>query len=138
MTDQTNKPATERPPDWAIDMAKIPFDPMADRAAFSMTTSGPSPMTPRGETAAPHPPANTSGWQAERRLGPQPGIDLIDRMCINADQRERQQAQQPDVMQFMMTMQRQQTQILAALAALVARTEDQKPKKASESKDKQP
>jgi hypothetical protein len=137
MIDEAKRP-TEPPPDWAYDWGRVPYNPMEDARAFNMTTSGPSPMTPRGETAAPAPPANTSGWQAEHGLGPQPGINLIDRMCINADQRERAQAQRPDLMQVMMMMTQQQNQIIAALAALVARMEDQTPKKVSAPKDKQP
>jgi hypothetical protein len=136
MTDEAKKP-TEPPPDWAYDWGRVPYNPMEDARAFNMTTSGPSSMSPRGETAAPAPPANTTGWQAQHGLGPQPGIDLIDRMVENATARERAQAQQPDVMQWMVTMQQQQAQIIAASAALVARIEKPK-KKAPALKDKQP
>jgi hypothetical protein len=125
MSDEAKTP-TEPPPDWAYDWGRIPYDPNQDRAAFNMTTSGPSPMSPR------------SDWQAERGLGPQPGINLIDRMCINADQRERAQAQQPDLTQAVLTMMQMQSQTLAVLTALLSRMEDQKPKKAPASKDKQP
>jgi hypothetical protein len=69
-------------------------------------------------------------WQTEHPLRPPPGIDLIDKICISADQRERRQAQAPDVMQQMMTVMTKQTQmqsqILQALVALVARMEGQK------------
>jgi len=68
----------------------------------------------------------------ERPLGPPPGINLIDAICISADRRERAQAQAPDMMaqmaQAMAMMQTTQTQILQVLAALVSRMEDQKSK----------
>jgi hypothetical protein len=128
MADQPNKPATAPPPDWAYDWGRVPFDPNAERAAFNATTNGPAPMTPR-PTAPAAPPANTSGWQPERGLGPQPGIDLIDRMCVAADRRERQQAQQPDLTQMaqaLMMMQTTQTQMMQVLAALALRLETKK------------
>jgi hypothetical protein len=60
-------------------------------------------------------------------LQPPPGVDLIDRMCIAADQRERQQARAPDRTEQMTAactlMLQQQTQIIAALAELVMRKE---------------
>jgi hypothetical protein len=93
---------------------------MEDARAFNMTTSGPSPMTPRSETAAPNPPANTSGWQAERALGPQPGIDLIDRMVENATARERVAAQQPDAMQQMLQSSMVTQQLMAKLIDILA------------------
>ena len=114
-------------PDWAIDMARIPFDPNAERAAFNATTNGPRSMTPRDTTApAPAPAPPSTGWQAERGLGPQPGIDLIDRIVIAADQRERQQAQRPDFMETAMMMLQIQSQQIAALAALVLREDKSK------------
>ena len=123
-------------PDWAVDMARIPFDPNAERAAVNATTNGPRGMIPR-DTTAPAPAAATpsSGWQNERPLGTQPGIDLIDRMCINADQRERQQAQRPDFMEVAMQMLTVQSQQIAALAALVMR--EDKPKAKAKPKSKQ-
>ena len=110
-------------PDWAIDMARIPFDPNAERAAANFSTGGPTGMIPRNPTVEPAPPpqASTSGWQNERPLGAQPGVDLIDRMCINADQRERQQAMRPDFTEAAMMMLQLQSQQIAALAALVMR-----------------
>ena len=145
MSDKKQMSAAERgaraniPASALRDMTAINYNAMDDLRAYSFATGGPCGAIPRGpavETAAP-PPQNTSGWQAERPLQPQPGIDLIDRMCINADQRERAQAQRPDFMQAAMMMMQMQTQTLAALAALVSRMEDQKPKKASARKDKQ-
>jgi hypothetical protein len=69
-------------------------------------------------------------WQTERPLRPPDGIHLIDKICIAADQRERQQAAAPDMMQRMMAVMLKQSemhsQMLAALAAVVARMEDQK------------
>jgi hypothetical protein len=76
MTDTPKNP----PPDWALEMAKLDYNPMADIRAYAFATGGPAPLVPRNETSPP-PPANTSGWQAERGLQPQPGIDLIDRMA---------------------------------------------------------
>ena len=146
MTDKKEMSAAERearaniPASALRDMTAINYNAMDDLRAYSFATGGPCgaiPRNPAVETAAP-PPQNTSGWQAERPLQPQPGIDLIDRMCINADQRERAQAQRPDFMQAAMMMMQMQTQTLAALAALVSRMEDQKPKKAPAPKDKQP
>jgi hypothetical protein len=120
-------------PDWAQDMARIPCDPMQDRAAFNFSTGGPCSSLPRNPTVEASPPAReTSGWQAERPLGPQPGIDLIGRMVANADQQERQQAQRPDLMQAAMLMMQLQSQQIAALAALVMRND--KPKRKSKPK----
>jgi hypothetical protein len=65
-------------------------------------------------------------WQTERPLQPPPGIDLVDRICIAADQRERAQAQQPDLMQFMIKMTEQQTKILALLAQILTKKESDK------------
>jgi hypothetical protein len=59
-------------------------------------------------------------WQTDRPLQPPPGIDLVDKICLAADQRERQQAQAPDRMEQMMaacaTMMQQQSAIIALLA----------------------
>jgi hypothetical protein len=69
-------------------------------------------------------------WQADRPLRPPPGIDLIDAICISADQRERQQAAAPERMEQMMAVMTKQmemqSQILASLAAVVARMDDKK------------
>ena len=120
-------------PDWALDMARVPFDPNAERAAANFSTGGPTGMIPRTTTApASAPPANTSGWQNERPLGTQPGIDLIDRMCIAADRRERQQAMRPDsdrMMETMMQMMQLQSQTLQAVAAAILRNDKPKSKR---------
>jgi hypothetical protein len=139
MPDKKEMSAAERearahiPGSALADMIKVDYDPRADLKAYGFATGGPCGAIPRDpgvETAAP-PPQNTSGWQAERPLQPQPGIDLIDRMCINADQRERQQAAAPDTMTQMMaactTMMQMQSQTIQALTALVL-GEDDKPK----------
>jgi hypothetical protein len=112
-------------PDWAWDWGKVPFDPNAERAAFNATANGPRPMSPPQDSkvSPPNPPGSGTGWQAERGLQPQPGIDLIDRICINADQRERAQAQQPDLMQVLLQQQEQQTKILALLAQILTNKE---------------
>ena len=71
-------------------------------------------------------------WQPESPLRPPPGIDLIDAICISADQRERAQAQAPDTTQQMlraMTMMMQmQAQMMQALTALVMRGDEKGPK----------
>ena len=127
-------------PDWALDMARVPFDPNAERAAANFSTGGPIGMIPRATTApAPVPPANTNGWQADHPLvnpdapaHPTPGVALIDRMVIAADQRERQQAQQPAdserMMEIMMKMMQMQSQTLQAVAAAILRDDKGKPK----------
>jgi hypothetical protein len=118
--------------DWALDMARIPFDPNAERAAVNATTNGPRGMIPRDTTApAPAPAPPSSGWQSERPLGPQPKIDLIDQICIAADRRERQQAQRPDserMMELMLQMMTMQSQTLQAVAAAILRNDKPKAK----------
>ena len=97
-------------PDWALDMARVPFDPNAERAAANFSTGGPTGMIPRDTTApasAPAPPS--SGWQNERPLGTQPGID-------------------PDFMESAMMVLQIQSQQIAALAALVMRNDNPKAK----------
>ena len=79
---------------------------MADRA-FNFSTGGPRSQLPKDPTIETPP---RPGGQAERPLGPQPGIDLIDQMCVNADRRERQQAMQPDLLQAATTMLQVQSQ----------------------------
>jgi hypothetical protein len=131
MTNKQNNPL----PDWAVDMAKVPYNPMQERAAFNFSTGGPCSSLPKvsraGNSAVdpPAPSAPSSGWQAERELGPQPGIDLIDRMVTAADQRERQQTQGPDLMQAAMMMMQLQSQQIAALAALVLHNDKPKRKR---------
>jgi hypothetical protein len=114
------------------DMVQGRLQPLADLRAYSIASGGPTGTIPRNTTepasAAP-PPANTSGWQAERPLQPPPGIALIDAMCVAADQRERQQAMRPDFMEAAMMMLQVQSQQIVALAALVLK--DNKPKSKS-------
>jgi hypothetical protein len=88
---------------------------------ISICLCGLSPQTSTATEAEPAP--NTSGWQAERELGPQPGIDLIDRMVTAADKHNNRTPCRPWLQ--MLTVQSQQ---IAALAALVLRND--KPKKA--------
>ena len=57
-------------------------------------------------------------------MNPPPGVDWVDKICLAADARERQQAQQPDLMQAVTMMMQMQTQTLTALAALVLRMDD--------------
>jgi hypothetical protein len=70
---------------------------------------------------------------------PPPGVDLVDKIALAFDQRERAQAQQPAeverMMAVMVKMVEMQSQTLQALTALVSRMEDQK---APAPKDKQP
>jgi hypothetical protein len=140
MTDDTSKQmsAAERearaniPASALRDMTAIDYNPMADRAAFNIATSGPTSAIPKDYgQPAPVAPVNTSG--NVRPLGPMPGIDLVDRICIAADQRERAQAAQAtDFTQMMAVMTKQMemhSQMLTALVALVARMDDKaKPK----------
>jgi hypothetical protein len=67
-------------------------------------------------------------WQTDRPLQPPPGIDLVDKICLAADQRERQQAMRPDFMESAMMMLQIQSQQIAALAALVMRNDNPKAK----------
>jgi hypothetical protein len=135
MADQTNNPATEPPPDWAEDWGRIPYDPNTERAAFNLTSSGPSSAIPK-DYSQPSPPPRSSGAVGSP-IAPPPGIDWVDKICIAADQREREQAAAPDAMMAQMAqalamMQTTQTQMVTALAALVQRMED-KPKRKSKS-----
>jgi len=81
-------------------------------------------------------------WQTDRLLRPPPGIDLIDEICISADQRERMQAAQPDktqqMMQAMAMMMQQQTQMLALLAQLTNKEEASPAKEATAAPRKKP
>ena len=64
-------------------------------------------------------------------MKPPPGVDLIDKMCIAADQRERQQAQRPDserMMEIMVKMMEMQSQTLQAVAAAILRDDKGKAK----------
>jgi hypothetical protein len=64
-------------------------------------------------------------------MKPPPGIDLVDKICLAADARERQQAAVPDTMaqmtQAMMMMMQQQSTMIALLAQIVT-NQDAKPK----------
>jgi hypothetical protein len=124
MTDTPKNP----PPDWALDMAQLRYDPMEDRAAFNIATSGPTSAIPKDHRqSAPAAPVSTSG--NVRPLSPPPGIALIDRLVAQTEAQERAKAQQPDFTQMMMVMTKQmemQSQMLTALVALVARMEDKK------------
>ena len=62
-------------------------------------------------------------------MKPPPGVDLIDKIAVAFDQRERQQAQRPapDFMEAAMQMLTMQSQQIVALAALVL-CQDDKPK----------
>jgi hypothetical protein len=65
-------------------------------------------------------------------MKPPPGIELIDRICIAADQRERQQAAAPGTMAQMMqamTMMLQQQSTMIALLAQIVTNQDAKPDK---------
>jgi hypothetical protein len=133
MADKKEMSAAERgaraniPASALRDMTAIKYgDPMQDRAAFNIATSGPTSAIPKDHRqSSPAAPVSTSG--NIRPLGPPPGSELIDKICIAADQRERQQAAQPDMMaQMMAVMLKQsemQSQMLAALVALLARME---------------
>jgi hypothetical protein len=65
-------------------------------------------------------------YQSDHPLRSPPGCDLIDAICISADQRERMQAAQPGMLiQAMAMMMQQQKQMLQVLTALVARMVDE-------------
>jgi hypothetical protein len=68
-------------------------------------------------------------WQTERPLRPPAGIDLVDKIALAFDERERMQAAAPDVMRAMMQMLTTQSQQIAALAALVMREDKTKPRR---------
>jgi hypothetical protein len=70
---------------------------------------------------------------------PPPGVDLIDRMCIAADQRERQQAMRPDserMMEIMVRMMAMQSQTLQAVAAATLCDDKGKPEPKPKPKSK--
>jgi hypothetical protein len=139
MTNQINKPTIEPPPDWAEDWGRVRFDPNEARAAFAATSSPSSAIPKNHGQSAPAAPVNTSGNVTP--LGPVPGINLVDQICLAADQRERQQAAQAtDFTQMMAVMIKQmetQSQILAALAALVLQPK-RKPKSMQSSAEVEP
>ena len=134
MPDEAKRPANP-PPDWVEDWVKVKGPDSHDAAAYRSNIWGPSSMTPKDfgqPVSAPNPPSSGSGWQVQRELGPQPGIDLIDRMVENATARERAQAQQPADLERMMTvmagMLQMQSQTLQALAAVILRDDQSRPK----------
>jgi hypothetical protein len=142
MSDKKQMSAAERgaraniPASALRDMTAINYNAMADLKAYGFATGGPCgaiPRNPAVETAAP-PPQTTSGWQAERPLQPQPGIDLIDRMVENATARERAQAQQPDMWQVAAIMMQSMVQQNQILLQIVSKLQDQADEKA-EAKD---
>jgi hypothetical protein len=105
-------------------MEQIPYDARADLKAYGFASGGPTSAIPadhNSQATPPNPPGSGTGWQSQRELGPQPGIDLIDRMCINADQRERAQAQQPDYQRMIEAMMKTQTMILELLARFIVK-----------------
>jgi hypothetical protein len=75
-------------------------------------------------------------WQIDRPLQPPPGIDLVDKIAVAFDQRERQQAQRPDFMEAAMMMLQAQSQQIAALAALVLKDDKGKGKPKPKSRAK--
>ena len=60
-------------------------------------------------------------------MKPPPGVDLIDKIAVAFDQRERAQAQRPDFMETAMMMLQMQSQQIATLAALVMSKDKPKP-----------
>jgi len=128
MTDINN-----RPPDWAEDWGKIEYSPMVERAAFAIATGGPVGMIPRAPGQQASAPPRTSTGNRETPIASPPGINLVDAICVAADQREWAQAAAPDMMaqmaQVMTMVMQQQSQMLQALALLVLRDDDDKPKR---------
>jgi hypothetical protein len=79
-------------PDWAVDMAKIPFNPMEDRAAFAFSGGGPCSALPRQPTVVENIDPNPgTGWQKERPLSPPPGVALLDAQFDFLDAKEKAQ-----------------------------------------------
>ena len=54
-------------PDWAIDMAQVPFNPMQDLAAFNFSTGGPCSALP--EADRPKRPAGSATQQCRSAGG---------------------------------------------------------------------
>jgi hypothetical protein len=61
---------------------------MRDLTADARRASPMQPSSPIARDAEPA-PARGNGWQESLSLEPQPGIDLIDRMCLAQDARDR-------------------------------------------------
>jgi hypothetical protein len=112
-------------PDWAQDMAQIPFNPNAERAAFNFSHS-PCGMTPKdlsvSQSVKAAPP--DTGWVERPMVNPDnpqhpvPGIAQCDRLMAAAERAERKEAQQPDltrVMEAAMAMMQVQSQQIAIL-----------------------
>jgi hypothetical protein len=74
-------------PDWAIGMAKIPFNPMEARAAFA-ATSGPRSALPGSHL---EPPPLRSANVEPQPLSLPPGVPLLDRQLAYLDEVERAQ-----------------------------------------------
>jgi hypothetical protein len=130
MTDSTTKPV-RMIPDWMQDMAKIPFSGMAEREGQRFVASGPAPMIPpkdsNRQASPPNPPGSGTGWQSQRELGPQPGIDLIDRMVVNAEAQERQQRAPRDsmILEIVVHLLASQTNDIKSLVQRVDKLEQQ-------------
>jgi hypothetical protein len=71
-------------PDWAIDMAKIHFNPMEERAAFA-ATSGPRSQIP----SADHPPPRPQMPSSVERSLQVPGVALLDAQFDFLDAKEK-------------------------------------------------
>jgi hypothetical protein len=123
-------------PDWAVDMARVPFDPNAERAAFNFAIGGPTGMIPRNDAArsqsAPAPAqANSSGWAHEVPLTNPPGTNYVDALCDAQDRRDRAQAQ-PSAAEKMLVMAQAVMAQQAAIMKLLldqSRTKTPKPKR---------
>jgi hypothetical protein len=80
------------PPDWALDMAKVPYNPMEDRAAFAFSGGGPCSALPRQPTVVENIEPNPgTGWQKERPLQPPAGVALLDAQFDFLDAKEKAQ-----------------------------------------------
>jgi hypothetical protein len=73
-------------PDWAVDMAKVPFNPMEERAAFAFATGGPRSAIP--SAAAPPPPPQMPSHVEPRSLQV-PGVALLDAQFDFLDAKEK-------------------------------------------------
>ena len=89
MTDQKHKAAPL--PEWMRDMiAAEPRGFMQDIVQASRHRSqSASPIPGRTRPDEDDPPAKGTGWSAAVPLKPPPGIEIVDRLCIEQDKRDR-------------------------------------------------
>jgi hypothetical protein len=133
------KETANRPPDWALDMARVPFNPMAEVRAANFAHS-PCGMLPKDLSVSQQissAPRNTTGWidrpmvNPDNPQHPTPGINHVDRLLDAADHAERKEASTPDDMMTKMAaamtaVLQMQSQTLAILAQLTDKADQPK------------